>query len=133
MGEGKDRNTLLRICEKRWPDKDEKAQLPALKQILAETKFQGTGVTKTKVKASLEEKCGVYGRGGGTSTDPGRDLSDLADRGVKTDARGVPIKSDKKARSKFRLQLKMIQVLFFFSTLVGISCKFKSFFSTLVK
>lgn len=82
------RKALKRVANKAGLDGDK----IAASCIAATPTTEGT--TKGKVKASLEEKTGVYARGGGSNKDADKDLNALTHRGVKTDARGVPVSKE---------------------------------------
>jgi len=82
------RKALTRVATRKGVDGDK----VAASCVAATPSTEGT--TKGKVKSSLEEKTGVYARGGGSNKDADKDLSALAHRGVKTDARGVPISKE---------------------------------------
>lgn len=85
---GEFRKALGRVAKKKGESADEVAE------ACSGVKPTTEGTTKGKIKDSLEEKTGVYARGGGSNKDADKDLSALANRGVKTDARGVPISKE---------------------------------------
>jgi hypothetical protein len=83
-------DALALIGKKRYPTDDGDASVVKVWAKVGAATPKLTNTTKGKVSKSLEEKTGVYKRGGGSNKDKEQDLSGLTNRGVKTDARGVP-------------------------------------------
>merc|ERR1719219_804309 len=87
-----EKSAVARLAAKKFPDDSLEEAIAKIKEALEKATWETTGTTKGKVPTkSLEEATGVYKQGGGSNKDASQDLSALANRGVKTDARGVPI------------------------------------------
>merc|ERR1719222_176331 len=90
-----DKSAVARLAEKKFPDESLEDAIKKIKEALEGAAWETTGTTVGKVPTkSLEEATGVYKQGGGSNKDKDKDLSALANRGVKTDARGVPISKE---------------------------------------
>jgi len=94
INEDQFRNALGRIAKKKYSDKDPEEAAAEIADLVKDATPQTKGTTTASVSESLEEKTGVYARGGGSNKDADKDLNALTNRGVKTDARGVPISKE---------------------------------------
>merc|ERR1711893_222796 len=83
---------IPKISGQRAPGKS-KEDIPKVVKKICGGKTKTTGVTKVEPQSdSINASCGVYARGGGDNKSKDTsDLASIADRDVKTDARGVPI------------------------------------------